>query len=260
MLALLALAAGYLPGSSLTVDQAVAISARQQEDEAAQKWKKENADFVAEWQKEEVEVQQGEAETEADINFQLPPLQLLRGSAKPAAAQPAQPQTPQAKGDLPMVLMDTTLGGIALRIRTDVSPKAGAEFLELVKKGMYDGCAIYRAENFVVQGGLRTPDGQVRDNPIGPFPLETGLPNRKGTVALARWSDPNSATGEFFINLQDNPNLDADPHQPGTGFGVFAEIAEGMEVAYKISKQPVHEGQGMHMLNTPVVIRSARST
>ena len=162
-----------------------------------------------------------------------------------------------APAQLPVVFLDTTAGGIALRVRTDAAPGAGQEFLQLVKRGIYDGCAIYRAESFVIQGGLRTPDGQVRENPIGPFPLETGLSNRKGTVALARWTDPNSATGEFFLNLQDNLSFDATG--PGSGFGVFAEVAEGMDVAQEISRMAVHQGTGMHMLDKPVVIRSARA-
>jgi len=264
-----------LPGG-LTVDAAVEQAALQEEQDAAKKWNAETQQAQATWMEEYKEVKEGEQETKEELVYQLPPLQLLRGSApaKAPAAAPASAQlaarapvalpntAPAAPADvpaanLPVVLLDTSAGGIALRVRTDKAPKSGQEFLDLVGRKLYDGCVFYRAESFVVQGGLRTASGEVRQNPIGPFALETALKNKRGTVALARWSDPQSATGEFFINLQDNTNLDATG--PDTGFGVFAEVIEGMEVAEKISREPVHDGQGMHMLDAPVVIRSARA-
>jgi len=274
-----------LPGG-LSVNAAVEQAALGEEQDAAKKWNAETYQAQSTWMEEYKEVKEGEQETKEELAYQLPPLQLLRGSAPatpaPAAAAAAAaapavsaqlrarapvalPNTAPANSapadapavNLPVVLLDTSAGGIALRVRTDKAPKSGQEFLDLVGRKLYDGCVFYRAESFVVQGGLRTASGEVRQNPIGPFALETALKNTRGTVALARWSDPTSATGEFFINLQDNTNLDATG--PDTGFGVFAEVIEGMEVAEKISREPVHDGQGMHMLDAPVVIRSARA-
>merc|ERR1719253_826312 len=218
---------------------------------------------------DERDVKAGLTEVHQELSWQLPALHSVSGltegqPAPPSAAPPraqAQAAAAQAQGvvraqALPSVVLHTSAGDVRLRVRTDQAPKSGGEFLELVKRGVYNGCTFYRAESFVVQGGLRTPDGQVRENPLGPIATETALPNVKGSLAFARW--PNQpATGEFFVNMQDNLSFNGDPAQPGGGFGVFAEVADGMDVVERISRLPVHQGPGMHLLNDPVVIETA---
>merc|ERR1719316_1226065 len=125
-----------LPGG-LSVNAAVEQAALGEEQDAAKKWNAETYQAQSTWMEEYKEVKEGEQETKEELAYQLPPLQLLRGSA-PADA-PAV--------NLPVVLLDTSAGGIALRVRTDKAPKSGQEFLDLVGRKLYDGCVFYRAES-----------------------------------------------------------------------------------------------------------------
>jgi cyclophilin family peptidyl-prolyl cis-trans isomerase len=155
------------------------------------------------------------------------------------------------------VTLTTDYGKIVIRLRTDVAPKSSAMFADLVSSGLYNGCSFYRAEDFCIQGGLRTAAGEVRKNPLGHFPYEYGLANKRGTVTFARWQDVNSATGEFFINLKDSPHLD----RTGTtgwslGFAVFGEVEAGMDVVEKIAKLPTLSQGGMSMLTAPVTFQT----
>ncbi|KAK3257333.1 hypothetical protein CYMTET_33577 [Cymbomonas tetramitiformis] len=105
--------------------------------------------------------------------------------------------------------LKTTHGDIKIRFRDDVAPSTCKAMRQLVSSKMYDGCCFYRAEpGFVIQGGLRLPDGSIRDSPVGKLPLEYKIPNTRGTVTMARWGEPDSATSEWFINLNTNTNLD----------------------------------------------------
>merc|ERR1712050_169737 len=98
-------------------------------------------------------------------------------------------------------------------------------FRKLVREGLYDKCVFYRAEDFCLQGGLRTTENTERENPYGHFPFEYKLPNKRGTVTLARWQDINSQSGEFLINRIDSPHLDRTGDTGwALGFAVFAEV------------------------------------
>jgi len=159
--------------------------------------------------------------------------------------------SPQAAAD--HVTLTTPLGKIVIRLRTDAAPKSSAMFAKLASAGLYNGCTFYRAEDFCIQGGLRMANGMTRTNPFGHFPFEYGLPNKRGTVTLARWQDVNSATGEFFINLKDSPHLDRSGTSGwGLGFAVFGEIESGMDIVEKIAHLPTHSQGGMSMLATPM--------
>ena len=107
-------------------------------------------------------------------------------------------------------------------------------------KGHYDGTVFHRVINgFMIQGGGMTPD--MKEKPTrAPIPLESrnGLNNTKGTVAMARTMDPNSATAQFFINVKDNAFLDAARSPDGNGYAVFGKVVEGMDVVDKIRKVP----------------------
>ena len=126
-------------------------------------------------------------------------------------------------------------GVITLELDEAKAPKSVANFLSYVKKGHYDGTIFHRViPGFMIQGGGFTAD--LKQKPTrAPIPLEArnGLKNDKYTIAMARTSDPNSATAQFFINVKDNAMLDA-PNPDGHGYAVFGKVVSGTEVVDKI--------------------------
>eukprot|EP00771_Trimastix_marina_P003487 gnl/Trimastix_PCT/4756.p2 GENE.gnl/Trimastix_PCT/4756~~gnl/Trimastix_PCT/4756.p2 ORF type:complete len:180 (+),score=23.31 gnl/Trimastix_PCT/4756:44-541(+) len=157
------------------------------------------------------------------------------------------------------IVISTQLGQICIRFREDVAPHHCQVIESLVQSGMYNGCTIYRAEpSFVVQAGLRLPNGSTRESPHGGIPLEYNLPNKRGTCTMARWDDPSSATSEFFINLSDNTHLDRSGNSGwALGFTVWGEVVCGLEVADAISRQPTHTEGGLRLLDRPLVMQIA---
>ncbi len=158
------------------------------------------------------------------------------------------------------VALDTTMGTIVVELAPKEAPKTVANFLEYVKSGHYNNTVFHRViDGFMIQGGGYTAD--LGEKPTrAPIPLEAqnGLKNERGTIAMARRSDPNSATSQFFINVKDNPNLDY-PRPDGNGYAVFGRVVEGMDVVDKIRTLPT-ESKGPHasLPTTPVIIKSAR--
>ena len=150
------------------------------------------------------------------------------------------------------VRLSTTQGDIRIALDADKAPKSVANFVQYVKSGHYNGVIFHRViENFMIQTGGYTP--KLDQKPTKPpIPLESrnGLPNVRGSVAMARTGDPNSATSQFFINTVDNPSLDADAMREGTGYAVFGHVIEGMDVVDKIRALPTRDA-GMHQ-NLPV--------
>ncbi|MBS0470086.1 MAG: peptidylprolyl isomerase [Proteobacteria bacterium] len=173
------------------------------------------------------------ASPEATTDTAAPPAT----AAEPATPgeMPAQPATPIG----PRVLIQTSMGDITLQLDSVHAPKTVANFVRYAKEHHFDGTVIYRVEpGFVIQAG--SWDAHVNYRPAHkPIPLESGLPNKRGTIAMAR-GEPDSATAEFFINLADNTPLDADPAAPPntTGYAVFGEVTDGMDVVDKISVVP----------------------
>jgi peptidyl-prolyl cis-trans isomerase A (cyclophilin A) len=158
------------------------------------------------------------------------------------------------------VALDTTMGTIVLELDAKAAPKTVANFLEYVKSGQYNNTLFHRViGNFMIQGGGYTPD--LTEKPTrAPIPLESqnGLKNARGTIAMARRPDPNSATSQFFINVVDNPNLDY-PKPDGHGYAVFGKVVEGMDVVDKIrAVQTTSSGPHNSLPATPVIIKSAR--
>ena len=141
---------------------------------------------------------------------------------------------------------------VVIKLRPDLAPGHVARSAEVASEGFYDGVIFHRViENFMIQTGGYTP--KLDQKPTKPpIPLESsnGLPNVRGSVAMARTGDPNSATSQFFINTVDNPSLDADAMRKGTGYAVFGHVIEGMDVVDKIRALPTREA-GMHQ-NLPV--------
>mmetsp|Transcript_8311 Transcript_8311/g.14346 ORF Transcript_8311/g.14346 Transcript_8311/m.14346 type:complete len:165 (+) Transcript_8311:58-552(+) len=152
-------------------------------------------------------------------------------------------------------LFKTVHGDVKVKLRHDAAPKTCERLKQMVKEGLYKDCVFYRAEpEFVVQGGLTKKDGKKIKSPFGGIPLEYKLENKRGTVTMARWEDPDCADSEFFFNLKDSPHLDRTGDSGWQlGFTVFGEVVEGMEVVDEISKLETKTQGGLKMLVEPIV-------
>ncbi len=136
------------------------------------------------------------------------------------------------------VCMETTLGRIALELDEEAAPITVGNFLKYAAGGHYDGTIFHRViKGFMIQGGGMTAD--LRPKPTGePIVNEAsnGLKNDRGTIAMARTSDPDSATSQFFINHKDNDFLNfKGPSPDKIGYAVFGRVVEGMDVIDKIA-------------------------
>lgn len=147
-----------------------------------------------------------------------------------------------------MVKLETSKGDIYIELDHEKAPKTAANFKQYVKDGFYDGTIFHRViSNFMVQGGGFEPGMKTKKtrDPI-PNEADNGLENKKGTLAMARTSDPNSASAQFFINVADNGFLDHSAKtSEGWGYAVFGKIAGGMDVVDKI-KSVETTSDGMH--------------
>jgi len=166
----------------------------------------------------------------------------------------------QAKaGAAPVVVMKTSMGEIRIRLFPDKAPVTVENFMKYVGDKHYDGTIFHRViSGFMIQGGGFTAD-MTKKPTRAPIKLEaqTGLKNTRGTIAMARTNDPNSATSQFFINVVDNGMLDA--KTASDGYAVFGEVISGMDVVDKIKATPTGQKAGMgDVPTTPVVIESVR--
>jgi len=142
------------------------------------------------------------------------------------------------------VRFQTSMGDIVVELDAAKSPKTVDNFLQYVKAGFYDGTIFHRViDNFMIQGGGMTADMKEKET-RRPIPLESrnGLMNQRGTIAMARTSDPNSATAQFFINVKDNAFLDQPTSKDGNGYAVFGKVIQGMDVVDKIKVVPTGPG------------------
>jgi peptidyl-prolyl cis-trans isomerase A (cyclophilin A) len=183
---------------------------------------------------------------------------LALGSAALIAGAPAFAQT-AATAAYPQVLLKTTDGDIRLELYPDKAPKTVANFLDYVKSGQYNGTIFHRViRGFMIQGGGYTTS--YAEKPTrAPIPIESrnGLKNMTGTIAMARTSDPNSATAQFFINTVDNAGLDY-PNPDGNGYAVFGKVVSGMDVVKTIEGTPTTtRGSMADVPQKQVVIQSA---
>ena len=158
------------------------------------------------------------------------------------------------------VKLNTSLGEIVFELDSKASPETVKNFVQYVKDGHYDGTIFHRViDNFMIQGGGMKPDMGEKIT-RAPIALESrnGLRNVRGSVAMARTMNPNSATAQFFINLKDNAFLDQANSADGYGYAVFGKVVKGMDVVDKIRAVPT-ANQGMHqnVPKTPVVINKA---
>jgi len=151
----------------------------------------------------------------------------------------------QAASANPRVAITTNFGVFELEVLPKLAPRTVSNFLQLVEDKFYDGLVFHRViANFMIQGGGYTAALSYK-SPPGNVPNESfnGVKNTAGTVAMARLSDPDSADTQFFINLRDNPHLDADGSK--AGYTVFARVSAGMEVVRKIELVNTHLRAGM---------------
>ena len=158
----------------------------------------------------------------------------------------------------PQVDVRTSAGTIRLELYPAKAPKTVENFLQYVRDGHYNGTIFHRViPGFMIQGGGMTPN-MAQKKTRAPIPIESknGLKNEVGSLAMARTSDPNSATAQFFINVKNNGFLDY-PGSDGHGYTVFGKVVSGMDVVNKITAMPTGS-QGMYqdVPRTPVVIES----
>jgi peptidyl-prolyl cis-trans isomerase B (cyclophilin B) len=166
----------------------------------------------------------------------------LAGVALAAVFSVAQAANPQVE-------LDTSAGKIRLELYPDAAPKSVENFLTYVKEKHYDGTQFHRViKGFMIQGGGFGTD--FKQKPTRP-PIvneaeqssKAGLLNTPGTIAMARTGDPNSATSQFFINVNDNASLNfRDPSQRGIGYTVFGKVIDGMDVVNKIAATATGSG------------------
>ena len=164
---------------------------------------------------------------------------------------------------LPRVLLVTSKGNVELELNPQVAPITVNNFLGYVYRGFYRNTLFHRViPGFVVQGGGFTTGLIKKDGQISPIFLETnlGLQNKRSTVAMARTSDPNSATSEFFVNLSDNPLLDYQSAS-NPGYAVFGKVLTGMDVIDSIATLPTSTvGSFENVPTTDVTINFAIQT
>ena len=159
----------------------------------------------------------------------------------------------------PQVKFVTNEGNFVVEVYPDKAPKTVENFLQYVKDKHYDGTIFHRViDGFMIQGGGFVAD--MREKTMrAPIPLEAGngLKNDRGSIAMARTSNPNSATAQFFINVKDNAMLNA-PSPDGYGYAVFGKIVSGMETVDKIRLTATgNKGQFQNVPVNPIVITSA---
>ncbi|MFO1383319.1 MAG: peptidylprolyl isomerase [Moraxella sp.] len=164
--------------------------------------------------------------------------------------------------DMPYVELETTMGNIVIELNQEKAPNTVANFLEYVKSGHYDGTIFHRViDGFMIQGGGMDAN-MTEKSTNAPIQNEAdnGLKNEVGTIAMARTSDPHSATAQFFINVKDNSFLNFSGKNPqGWGYAVFGKVIEGMDIVNKIKGVPTGK-YGFHadVPTTPVVITHAK--
>ena len=136
----------------------------------------------------------------------------------------------------PVIALQTNMGDVVLELDASKAPATAANFMEYVESGFYDGLVFHRViDGFMIQGGGFN-EKMVQVSTRAPIKNEAsnGLGNQRGTIAMARTSEPDSATAQFFINLKDNDFLNKAPRNPG--YAVFGRVIDGMSVVDKIAK------------------------
>jgi len=181
-------------------------------------------------------------------------------AATPAAPAPAPAAKPQETEKTVQVIMTTSMGDITIELNREKAPISTENFLKYVDEKFYDGTIFHRViGNFMIQCGAFTPDmmQKPKARPAIKNEWKNGLKNTKYTVAMARTSVADSATSQFFINVQDNAVLD-DPRD-GAAYAVFGKVTAGTDVVDKIKAVKTGRKSGMEDVPVDVVeIKSVR--
>ncbi len=175
----------------------------------------------------------------------------------------ATEKNPAIAADAPIVELATNQGTMTIQLDRERAPFSVANFLTYVKNGHYDGTIFHRViAGFMIQGGGFTTDYEKKPTlDMIPNEADNGLKNLHGTIAMARTSDPHSATAQFFINAANNRFLNhTQKSQRGWGYTVFGQVTQGLEVVRKIEQIETGAG-GPFRKDAPqqmVIIESAR--
>jgi cyclophilin family peptidyl-prolyl cis-trans isomerase len=193
------------------------------------------------------------------MNFSLACLACLL--AVVGSASGAEPVKAPATPAHPQVLFETTKGKFTIELYPDKAPKSVENFLQYVKSGFFDGTIFHRViPDFMIQGGGFTADmTQKPTKPPVPNEADNRLLNERGTLAMARTGDPNSATAQFFINLKNNGFLNfTGKTVSGWGYTVFGKVVEGMETVDAIAAVPTsRKGSYENVPVEAVVVKKA---
>jgi peptidyl-prolyl cis-trans isomerase B (cyclophilin B) len=161
----------------------------------------------------------------------------------------------------PKVKLTTSLGAIVIQLNAEKAPVSTANFLQYVNEGFYNGTIFHRViKDFMAQGGgFDTGFKQKATHEPIKNEADNGLTNKRGSIAMARTPDPNSATAQFFINYRDNAFLNhTSPTPSGWGYAVFGEVVEGMDVVDAMANQPTgSRGGHQDVPKTDIVIEKA---
>jgi cyclophilin family peptidyl-prolyl cis-trans isomerase len=161
----------------------------------------------------------------------------------------------------PRVLLSTSFGDITLELDMEKAPVSSANFLAYVSSCHFDGTIFHRViPGFMIQGGGFTSEMQQKpSNPAIVNEADNGLKNLRGTVAMARTSEPHSASSQFFVNLADNGFLDhTSKDVRGWGYAVFGKVVEGLDVVDEIAQVATGtHGPHSDVPKIPVVIERA---
>lgn len=159
-----------------------------------------------------------------------------------------------------MITLHTNFGDITLTLDFEKAPVTAANFKQYAEDGFYDGTIFHRViSNFMIQGGGFSEDMDQKEGRASiQNEADNGLSNDNGTVAMARTSDPHSASSQFFINVKDNDFLNhSGKNSQGWGYCVFGKVTDGMDVVEKIKAVKTGSSHGhQDVPTTPVVIES----
>lgn len=192
-------------------------------------------------------VTQNQSQSKAASPLFVTRIVLILMASLSFSAQLLAEESRSADNPLPQIRMETSEGVIEIMLRPDVAPKTVANFLEYVKSGYYRDTIFHRViPGFMIQGG-GFDRNLARKDTRSPIPNEGSptLKNLRGTIAMARTGQPHSATSQFFINVVDNPYLNASDNPQKWGYAVFGKVTEGMGVVDAIASTPTSHSGGM---------------
>jgi len=172
-------------------------------------------------------------------------------------------ETQAVKSSNPSIVIETTMGNITIELYADKAPKTVKNFMGYVMSGYYTNTIFHRImKNFMIQGGGMTADMRRKPGLWAPIENEAtnGLKNEVGTIAMARTSEINSATSQFFINTNNNTSLNHQGESPDKfGYAVFGKVTAGMDVVTKIENVPTGtQGNYQNVPNKVITIKAIR--